>query len=70
MKTFYLGYATPDAEELTNYETCQEAAFNSEEWIRVTAETLEEALELYEDTYNTWKERQDVDIAFKTFLEK
>jgi hypothetical protein len=51
---FILGYDIDDdckCETLTQYNTVEEASFNSEEWCIVDAKTLEEAKAKYEETF-------------------
>jgi hypothetical protein len=59
MRTFILGYL-PDTDftkqNLVEFENKNDAAFESEEWVVVTAETLEIAKDKYDATFLKWKE--------------
>lgn len=55
MTKFILGYATPEANELSKYTTKEEAEFDSEEWCEIEAENLEDAKQLYEDQFSMWR---------------
>jgi hypothetical protein len=48
MKTFILGYESPDSINLTLYPDKKTASYESEEWREVEAETIEEAILIYE----------------------
>ena len=48
MKKFILGYQNPDSINLTIYPDKKTASYESEEWCEVEAETIEEAMQLYE----------------------
>lgn len=57
MKTFILGYNTPDDKELTLFEN-EKAAFDAEEWVCVYADTLEEAKLKYESAFEKWQQSE------------
>jgi hypothetical protein len=56
MATFILGYEDFTTMDLIEYDTQEDASYNSEEWCTVEAETLEEAKELYDVQFNAHKE--------------
>lgn len=56
MEKFILGYKEPLDEELTEFETKAQANYESEEWVEVQANSLEEAKEKYEETFIAWQE--------------
>lgn len=58
MKTFYLGYKEPGDLELTEYLNAIEASFNSEEWLKVEANSLEEAKQFYPSEREKWERKQ------------
>lgn len=58
MRTFYLGYENAGDTELTEFKDASDAAYNSEEWVKVQAETLEEAKANYEEAFINWKRNQ------------
>jgi hypothetical protein len=51
MKKFILGYESFDSINLTLYTDKKKASYESEEWCEVEAETLEEAMLMYEETF-------------------
>ena len=51
MKNFILGYNKPTDENLTVYKTPEEADYNAEEWCIVSADTLQQAKDQYEETF-------------------
>lgn len=60
-KMFILGYPSGNVdavpENLVEYKNKKEADFESEEWVEVEANTLEEAKAKYEETFLAWQER-------------
>lgn len=62
MKAYFLGYRTSECDELTEFENAKDASFNSEEWIEVHANSLEEAKSRYEEEFEKWKERSKIDL--------
>ena len=61
-KKFILGYATAELdlvpENLTEYPDVKTADYESEEWVFVEADTLEEAKAKYEETFIAWQKNQ------------
>lgn len=53
---FILGWESFDDKELTQFITKEDAAYYSEEWCVVEADTLEEAELMYEETFLKWQE--------------
>jgi hypothetical protein len=51
MKEFILGYESSDSINLTLYPDKKTASYESEEWCEVKAETVEEAMSMYETTF-------------------
>ena len=54
---YLLGYV-PEVTELVQFETKVQADYESEEWVEVEANSLEEAKEKYEETFSKWHENQ------------
>jgi len=52
---FILGYEQPCDEKLTQYTDVLDAQYYSEEWCIVDADSLEEAEEKYEETFERLK---------------
>lgn len=57
MTSFILGYKDPESSELTLFNSKQDAAYNSEEWCEVFAETFEEAKANYEEHFLAWQNK-------------
>jgi hypothetical protein len=55
IQNFILGYKTPETNELTQPNNMLEAEYEYEEWCIVPAETLEEAIIKYEETFDRLK---------------
>ena len=52
---FILVYKNPEDNKLTVFETESEAAFQSEEWVSIEANNLQEAESKYEQSFEEWK---------------
>lgn len=68
MKKFILGYLATDVEqppagELTLFKSKKKADFNCEEWCVVTANSLEEAKEKYEKTFEEWQQNEEIRLS-------
>jgi hypothetical protein len=57
MKTFYVGYREPLDDFLTEFRDSYDADYNSEEWVEIEAETLEEAKSKYEESFIKWQNK-------------
>lgn len=59
MAKFILGFpagsTTIDLEDIVEYNTKEEADFESEEWVEVEANSLEEAKANYEESFLSWQ---------------
>lgn len=55
MAKFILGYDADNDDELRQYNSVDEADFESEEWCTVEADTLEEAKQKYETSFANWQ---------------
>jgi hypothetical protein len=60
MKTFILGFEDPMTMELIEYDTQEDASYNSEEWCTVEANSLEEAKDLYDNQFESHKEAGNI----------
>lgn len=60
MTTFYLGYNSPEDENLTLYRTKEEAEYNAEEWVAVEAETIQEAIDKYDRAFQEWQDNNPI----------
>jgi hypothetical protein len=61
-KKFILGYASAELdlipENLTEYPDEKTADYETEEWVIVEADTLQEAKDKYEETFVAWQKAQ------------
>lgn len=51
---FILGIENLETNEIIEYQSKDEAAYNAQEWVVVEADTLEDAIGRYEETFNNW----------------
>ncbi len=57
MKTFYLGRENI-TDELIQYKDAKEADYKAEEWVRIEAKTLKDAMNRYELEFQRWRYSQ------------
>ena len=57
---FYIGFPSDInvSEGLVQYKSAEEAAWNTEEWCTVEADTLQEAFDGYEKAFELWRGEQ------------
>ena len=58
-RPFYLGYDSPEALDLTEYDSPEQADYESEEWVIVYATSLEVAKDKYDETFLAWQKANE-----------
>lgn len=58
MNEYTIGYDCADPWKLVEYKTKDEAVYNSEEWVIVYANSLEEAKDKYECAFIEWQKKK------------
>lgn len=55
MIIFYLGYNSPEDDNLTLYKNKEEAEYNAEEWCAVEANNIQQAIDKYDKAFSEWQ---------------
>ena len=57
-KTFFVGYVMPDFNRLVEFTSAEKAEDIAEEWVAIRANTLAEAMAVYDEKFLEWQSNQ------------